>query len=168
VGGFVKYFAYGSNMSISRLRARVPSANRLGCFALKQHDLRFHKSSKDGSAKCDAFYTGADDNSVFGALFEICSNEKSALDRIEGLGYGYDEKLVVVHAADGTSLQATTYFATAIDENLEPYSWYLHHVLKGAIETALPVEYIQSRISAIGTRQDANETRELVERAIHD
>ena len=40
----MKYFAYGSNMSFARLQARVPSARSLGCYALRQHDLRFHKS----------------------------------------------------------------------------------------------------------------------------
>jgi gamma-glutamylcyclotransferase len=51
------YFAYGSNMSLSRLRERVPSAEAVGCFSLNGHDLRFHKLSKDGSGKCDAFFT---------------------------------------------------------------------------------------------------------------
>ncbi len=80
----MKYFAYGSNMSIARLRERVPSAVSFGCHALKEHDLRFHKSSKDGSGKCNAFFTGNDDDTILGVLFEIKSSEMSALDRAEG------------------------------------------------------------------------------------
>jgi len=38
----MKYFAYGSNMSLLRLRARVPSAERIGMFTLVEHALRFH------------------------------------------------------------------------------------------------------------------------------
>jgi hypothetical protein len=52
------YFAYGSNMSVSRLVARTPSAQPLGRCALRGHQLRFHKVGGDGSAKCDAFHTG--------------------------------------------------------------------------------------------------------------
>jgi len=79
------YFAYGSNMSVSRLRKRVPSASPLGCHILKKHDLRFHKKSKDGSGKCDAYETSNDKDIVYGALFGIDPNEKPALDAAEGL-----------------------------------------------------------------------------------
>ena len=163
----MKYFAYGSNMSISRLRERVPSAEVLGCHALKLHDLRFHKSSKDGSGKCNVFYTGDDKDIVFGTLFEICPSEKAFLDKTEGLGDGYDEKIVVVLAADGSSLEATTYIATIIDEHLKPYAWYVNHVIVGANETPLPDEYIQSKISEIESVQDVDKERDARERAVH-
>ena len=163
----MKYFAYGSNMSISRLRERVPSAESVGCHSLKKHDLRFHKSSKDGSGKCDAHYTGDGADIIFGALFEICPTDKPSLDKAEGLGYGYDEKTVVIHASDGSSIEATTYFATAIDRNLKPYSWYVNHVLVGASEISLPGEYVQSRICGIESIHDPDKTRDFRERAIH-
>jgi hypothetical protein len=163
----MKYFAYGSNMSISRLRERAPSALALGCHALKEHDLRFHKSSTDGSGKCDAFYTGDAADIIFGALFEISHSEKPALDRAEGLGYGYEEKSVAVHASDGSSLEATTYIATNIDERLKPYSWYVNHVRVGAGETQLPDDYVQRKISVIESIQDADKGRDAKQRAVH-
>lgn len=163
----MKYFAYGSNMSIARLRERVPSAEPLGCRALKQHILRFHKAGKDGSGKCDAFFTGGDEHTIFGGLFELDPFEKHFLDKAEGLGYGYDEKSVIVHAEDGSSLEATTYYATAIEEALKPYTWYVNHVLVGAAEMALPAEYIQSSLSGIDSSQDPDQGREARERAIH-
>ena len=163
----MKYFAYGSNMSISRLRQRVPSAKALGCHALKQHDLRFHKSSKDGSGKCNVVYTGDDNDIVYGALFEMNPSEKPSLDKAEGLGNGYDEKNVSVLAADGSSIEATTYIATIIDDHLKPYSWYLNHVLVGASETPLPDKYILTKIRAVEPIQDANKERNARERAVH-
>jgi len=163
----VKYFAYGSNMSISRLRARVPSAVTLGCHTLKEHDLRFHMSGQDGSAKCNAFYTGERDDIIFGGLFEISPNEKSVLDKAEGLGHGYAEKKVTVVASDGSSLEAMTYIAIKISEYLKPYSWYVNHVLLGAGETKLPHDYIQKRISVIESIQDIDKERDTRERAVH-
>lgn len=62
------YFAYGSNMSRSRLRERAPSAEALGCFALNGYDLGFHKSGKDGSAKCDAYFTADTGDVIYGVL----------------------------------------------------------------------------------------------------
>lgn len=162
----MKYFAYGSNMSLPRLQQRVPSAIRIGFFTLKSHDLRFHKASKDGSGKCDAFFSGDDSDFVIGALFEICDSEKKALDRAEGLGDGYNEKQVLVVNESGEEIKAVTYYATKIDETLKPYSWYKNHVLHGAKESQLPEQYIR-KIIAIESIEDQDKTRDAKERAIY-
>lgn len=161
------YFAYGSNMSLSRLKKRVPSAVSLGCHKLNEHDLRFHKSSKDSSGKCDAYLTSNADDVIYGALFKIDPIEKSALDRAEGLGYGYNEKEVIVIAQDGSSIKAITYFATNIDKTLKPYSWYMRHVLTGAKETSLPTEYIENKINSIESIEDRDKDRNAKELAIY-
>jgi gamma-glutamylcyclotransferase len=161
------YFAYGSNMSLSRLRERVPSAEVVGCFALNGYDLRFHKSSRDRSGKCDAYFTSDTGNTIYGALFKIAQSEKSALDKAEGLGYGYDEKEVTVTAHDGSSITATTYIATDIDENLKPYSWYVNHVLVGANERLLPQDYIEAKINSVEVVEDSDKERDAKQRAIH-
>jgi gamma-glutamylcyclotransferase len=161
------YFAYGSNMSLSRLRERVPSAETLGCFTLNYHDLRFHKLSKDGSGKCDAFFTSDSESVIYGVLFKIDPAEKSALDRAEGLGYGYEAKEVTVAANDGTSVTATTYVATKIDKNLQPYSWYVNHVFVGANEASLPQGYIDSKITSVEAVEDSDKERDAKQRAIH-
>ena len=162
------YFAYGSNMSLSRLKKRVPSANPLGCHRLNKHDLRFHKTSKDGSGKCDAYFTSNPDDVVYGALFEIDPVEKTVLDKAEGLGHGYDQKEVIVIADDGSLIKAVTYIASNIDDTLKPYSWYVNHVLVGAYETSLPAEYIENKINNIETIEDYNEERNAKERSIHE
>ena len=163
----MKYFAYGSNMSASRLKKRVPSAERIGLYSLKGHDLRFHKiSKKDGSGKCDAYFTDRSDDIVIGTLFEIDSEEKRALDLAEGLGYGYEGKEVILQSQTGDEIKAATYYATKIDKSLKPYSWYLNHVLVGAKESELPTEYIE-KIQAIESIQDSNKDRDAKERAIH-
>lgn len=163
----MKYFAYGSNMSLPRLRERVPSAERIGRFTLVEHVLRFHKSSeKDGSAKCDALFTGSPDDCVIGALFEIPESEKGPLDRAEGLGVGYQEKWVTVVDVWGNSLEAFTYYATKTDSSLLPYSWYVHHVLYGAKETGVPAHYLDA-VSATKSREDPDRERDARERAIY-
>ncbi|WP_372879732.1 gamma-glutamylcyclotransferase family protein [Spongiibacter marinus] len=161
------YFAYGSNMSLSRLRGRVPSAEALGCFTLNHHDLRFHKASKDGSGKCDAFFTSDPESVMYGVLFKIDPAEKSALDKAEGLGYGYEKKEVTVSSPDGTSVAATTYIATKIDKKLKPYSWYVNHVLVGANEASLPQDYIDSKIISVEAVEDSDKERDAKQRAIH-
>lgn len=162
----MKYFAYGSNMSLRRLKKRVPSAEMVGMFSLKSHDLAFHKSSKDGSGKCDAYFTGNIEDNIFGALFEIDENEKRSLDRAEGLGYGYDEKRVEVEDELGNTFEAVTYVATNIDKSLTPYSWYLNHVVVGAKETGVPVSYLEN-IQAVTASEDPNKARDKEQREMY-
>ncbi len=163
----MRYFAYGSNLSISRLQQRVPSAHRVGLFMLHSHDLRFHKSGKDGSGKCDAFETGDSSHFVMGSLFEIDPSEKPYLDRAEGLGFGYEEKEVTVVDESGLRIKARTYYATKIDESLRPYSWYLNHVTVGAIESSVSGLYLE-RIKSIVSTEDPCQERDARERAIHN
>jgi gamma-glutamylcyclotransferase (GGCT)/AIG2-like uncharacterized protein YtfP len=161
----MKYFAYGSNMSLSRLRRRVPSAERVGTFVLDRHTLRFHKIGKDGTAKCDAYYTGGPEK-IYGVVFEIDPTEKKALDRVEGLGQGYEEKTVDLQNDCGESIQAKTYYATKLDPKLKPLSWYVSHVLIGAREADLPAHYLSS-IESIQSIEDEDKRRDAQERAIH-
>lgn len=155
-------------MSLPRLRERVPSSERIGVFTLAEHSLRFHKvSNKDGSGKCDALFTGNPEDYVIGALFEISDSEKDALDRAEGLGYGYQEKKVFVCNEQEKSLEAVTYYATNTDPTLLPYSWYLHHVIYGAKETGVPTAYLDV-IKATRCEEDPDKVRDAKERAVYD
>jgi hypothetical protein len=68
---------------------------------------------------------------VIGAVYEIPTNEKPALDDAEGLGSGYHEEIVRVLSAKGEEVVVCTYIADAsfIDDSLQPYSWYKDFVL---------------------------------------
>ena len=156
----VKYFAYGSNLCSARLRERAPSAAIVAVATLRAHVLRFHKIGfRDGSGKCDAFATGIAADVVWGAVYEIEPADKSRLDRAEGLGLGYVERVVEVDAPVGP-ISATTYVASpdAIRSDLHPFSWYKDSVVAGAIEHELPLEYVGA-IRAARVVQDPNEDR---------
>jgi gamma-glutamylcyclotransferase (GGCT)/AIG2-like uncharacterized protein YtfP len=161
------YFSYGSNMSSRRLRARVPSASRVGTGILRQHELRFHKlSSVDGSAKCDAMRTERSGSKVYGVLYRIAAEDRATLDRIEGLGLGYEHETVTIEVDDGGEQQAFCYFATAIDPCLKPFDWYREHVLHGARENALPEAYVRA-IEAVATVMDGDLDRRRRELSIY-
>ena len=138
------YFAYGSNMSTARLTARTPSARVVGRGRLLAHALRWHKLGRDGSGKCDVVFAGKGSTAVvWGVLYRIDCAEKADLDRIEGLGVGYDEHEVVVATQVG-EIGARTYRARpgAVDPALRPQRWYKAHVLDGAREHGLPAAYV--------------------------
>ncbi|MDN5871589.1 MAG: gamma-glutamylcyclotransferase [Nitrococcus sp.] len=160
------YFAYGSNMSTPRLVHRVPSAKCVAVARLEKHQLKFHKRSKDGSAKCDIEHTNNPNDVVYGVVFEILAPEKKALDRKEGLWNGYDEKSVAVLTGNDRLLIAVTYYATDIDASMKLYGWYKEHVLRGAKEHELPVEYIKS-IEAVESIADPDQKRDEEELSIY-
>lgn len=160
------YFAYGSNMSLQRLRQRAPSARRVATAALGGHSLRFHKIGQDGSAKCDAFYTGAATEQVLGVVFHIDPSDKAALDRAEGLGHGYQQKTVQVLTHCRKNLEAFTYYALMIDAELKPFSWYRQHVLIGCEENQLPPAYTAA-IAALEAIEDPDPARAVRELALY-
>jgi hypothetical protein len=164
-----EYFAYGSNMATARLQERMPSAKPLGLAILSGHELRFHKRSKDNSAKCDAFATGNDEDAVVGVLFRFDPAERGTLDAAEGAGKGYDAAMVTVLNSQGRRRKVLTYLASpgAIDNTQKPYTWYKDHVLVGAREHNLPADYVAEWIEAVEALEDPDTTRGRKERTTH-
>jgi hypothetical protein len=142
-GLMMYYFAYGSNLCTKRLGKRISSVQVVGTGVLKKHKLKFHKIGKDNSAKADAFFTDDSSDFVLGVLYEFAQSDKEILDVIEGLGNGYDIKLVKVET-ENAIVEAFTYFAIRIDETLKPFDWYVQHLLNGAREHGFPQGYIEA------------------------
>jgi gamma-glutamylcyclotransferase len=139
----VNVFAYGSNMSVFRIRSRVASARVLWTGYVCQRRFAYHKRSIDGSAKANSIFTGHDADRTWGVVYQISLEEKGSLDRYETLGVGYDHEQVDVIVGDAVQT-AWIYVARreAIDESLKPYSWYHRFVVHGAREHRLPQSYI--------------------------
>ena len=162
----VLYFAYGSNMSVARLENRVSSVQVITKAKLDNHQLRFHKRSRDGSGKCDAIYVDNIEDSVYGVVFEMTISQKRLLDVCEELGNGYEQKEVSVIAGNRETLRVVHYYATEVDSSLKPYGWYKKHVLQGAHEHGLPSDYI-ARIESVNSMPDLNLKRHEKELRIY-
>lgn len=149
----MRYAAYGSNLHPQRLSRRLASARLLGTAFLPEWSLRFHKRSVDASAKC-SISRGSD--GVHFTIFEISQTDRQALDRIEGVGSGYD----VINLDMPDFGQCFSYAAseTHIDEALDPYDWYLALVLIGARALEFPRGYVKG-IAAVPACRDPDRTR---------
>ena len=136
-------------MLTERLQARCPSARVMGVGQLRGYELSFWKlSKKDHSGKAMPSSKPQANEPVYGILFEISKDELKALDRAEGEGYGYDrcDDCTIYLRDEATKLQVTTYLANAdyIDQDLQPFDWYLALVIAGARQHALPKKYIET------------------------
>ena len=153
----VHYFAYGSNLHPERLRARVPSAELVEVAVWPDRALRFCKRSEDGSAKCTLVPQLG--SRAFGAVYRLEETDKPLLDRIEGLGSGYNEYWQGLPLQDGV-VRAFHYFAADdyIDHSLQPYHWYKQLVVAGARFHDFPAQYVHS-IEQIGSVEDPDPER---------
>ena len=110
--------------------------------------------------------TAAGSQSVFGAIYEIDEQEKPLLDRIEGVGAGYD-----VHWEDlevnGDRTRVFMYIASSgyVDKKLNPYRWYKDLVLAGARYHRFPEDYIDT-LEAVEAADDPDEQRQKANEAI--
>ncbi|SHH28943.1 gamma-glutamylcyclotransferase family protein [Ferrimonas marina] len=130
------YFAFGSNLSAPRLRARLPAAKPLGRAALPGYRLTFAKPGRDGSGKGDL---RADPRGqVWGRLYRLNPRDLSLLDAVEGPGY---QRVALWVHCHGRRQRAWLYRAKAPISQLLPFDWYLHHLRWGAMEARLPARY---------------------------
>jgi hypothetical protein len=134
---FIFTFGYGSNMFLSRMRCRVPSACPLCVAELREHRFAFCKVSKyrGRSGKGDATWTGNPEHRVIGVVFEALRSQIHWLDDAEGLNNGYECSSPLVREVNGDrTFYARTYLAADgnVDETLFPFDWYKRHVVEGA------------------------------------
>ncbi|MFM0648518.1 gamma-glutamylcyclotransferase [Paraburkholderia bryophila] len=151
------YFAYGSNMSVPRLSARIKPIRHIANGQLDGYRLTFDKASKDGSGKCDCKYTGNPEHCVWGVLFAIDNHSLADLDKYEDAGRTYKRVQVSVQTEQGV-VSAVTYIATKTEPGLRPYHWYKYHVLYGARAAKLPPDYI-AVIERIEQTEDSDAAR---------
>lgn len=153
-------------MFTPRLKARIASANLIGPGCLPGYRLVFHKVSiRDGSGKCNASFTGDQSDVVFGVLYDVSEADIMTLNEIEGVGQGYDAKILPIKRENEGLVKAQTYIATSIDARLKPFHWYKEHVLRGANEHDLPREYIEyiKSVEAIIDTDSERTARELAD-----
>lgn len=107
-----RYFAYGSNLWLPRMRERCPSARFLSVATLPGWAAVYDKPGADGTAKLNI--RPNEDASVAGVIYEIDAAERAQLDAAEPSYTPVETALGVTYAYMGpaaTSLPADWYVA---------------------------------------------------------
>lgn len=142
----VNYFAYGSNMNLTSLRAKgvEPGASQLA--SLRGWRLAFdvrHWFRHEGGVG-NIHPSGQPDDVVRGVV-HMCNEEHLLrLDAVESRGVGYDRAEVVVDTADG-QVQAIAYVGVPsyLDASCLPTQRYLNILVSGAEAAGLEPDYIE-------------------------
>lgn len=163
----LNYFAYGSNLHPARLEARIGRCQFQGIALLEQAELHFHKVGIDASGKCDITIQDSTAGGVWGAVYQITTEQKWELDRFESLGQGYEIREVDVLTHEQNLIRVFTYQAMTafIDPALHPFDWYHELVLQGARFHGFPAEYL-ARLQLIERLTDSNAERITVAQEI--
>ncbi|MDC8803535.1 gamma-glutamylcyclotransferase [Halomonas pacifica] len=126
------YFAYGSNMNVARVAARIGATRRTLAGVLRDYRLTFDKASRvPGIAHANVVVTPG--SRVEGALFELMSPAQiEAMDPFEGHPHEYLRRRLPIHTAEGLR-DAWVYLAApgTTAERLRPAREYLEHLLAG-------------------------------------
>ncbi|CAM4352337.1 gamma-glutamylcyclotransferase family protein [Pseudoalteromonas ostreae] len=157
-------FSFGSNMSSSRLLARLPNATRIGTAILAGYELTFDMVSTDGSGKGNVRSSNDKNAQVYGVVYQLNDAEKTILDAIEGPRYDCID--IQVTLLDGQKVAAHCYIANTTDAQILPYDWYMQHVHRGALEAGVPNAYSDA-IKSRPTCQDSDSARAAIEFAVH-
>lgn len=135
----VIYFAYGSNMSKSRLEERIGSCRSLGVFALKGYGLSFNAGGKTQSW---ANLIDDDNQQVIGVVYEINRRQLDILDCYEGCNNPkYYVRMVDIYDEEN-KIPLHFYISFINRENFEKpvTETYMNFLIKGAEENNL-IEY---------------------------
>ncbi|WP_163647495.1 gamma-glutamylcyclotransferase family protein [Modicisalibacter sp. 'Wilcox'] len=126
------YFAYGSNMNVARVAARIGETRRALPAVLEAYALRFDKASRiPGIAHANV--APSPEERVEGALFELCEPEQiERMDPFEGVPHDYCRERCIVQTAEGP-IEAWVYIARPerTRPSLKPAREYLDHLLAG-------------------------------------
>ncbi|KAF5289261.1 hypothetical protein FQA39_LY15191 [Lamprigera yunnana] len=144
------YFGYGSNLLKERIH-RSTNTTREGIGKLKNYRLDFDLYSKRWSGYVATIVNDNDSDGVWGALWKVNIDDLEKLDAQEGSNYTRIK--INVERPDGQIVDCYTYKLVnnpaiyypldQLPENRQPSKAYLDVILKGAIESMLPDQYIE-------------------------
>ncbi len=141
------YFAYGSNLLDTEIRASAPSAEPESLAYLPGWQLVFNKHSSTRNGDAASIEKDAS-RVVWGFVYRVSAEDKKSLAQREG-GYGEEPRkvLLVEDASDCekcTPVEAFTFVGKeACADGCGPPSAYLKLILDGANLRELPEEYVR-------------------------
>jgi gamma-glutamylcyclotransferase len=145
-GGLTWYFAYGSNMNAvrlfeDRLRPEGVAAGERIAGRLDGWRLAFNKRARTPPGSGVGNIIVAAGEVVHGTLNLLPPEGIAVLDRYEGVASGHYERrsVPVVRGDTGATVEAVTYVALLVGEQLRPTRDYLGHLLAG--RDLLPADY---------------------------
>ena len=138
----MKYFAYGSNLNITQLQNRCPSARFQLIATMHGYTLEFRGRAKDAKATICIAEHGV----VMGAVYDLSTADVKALDMHEGVAGGSYKKMnITVIDYNGHPVQAFTYVMARRGKGT-PSQEYYRTIEEGYRDCGLPFGPLQAAL----------------------
>ena len=143
----VKYFAYGSNMDIDRMKQRCPTAEVLGSAVLRDYALGFTVYSQGWDAgAADIIYEPGQE--VWGVVYVLDTQDLDRLDHCEGCPDHYRRVPLPVEV-DGTEHPGVWVYEVVRKVSfVPPKCEYIELMRNAALRYGFPRRYLGS-LSAV-------------------
>ncbi|KAH8261281.1 hypothetical protein KR044_006551, partial [Drosophila immigrans] len=148
------YFGFGSNMLAKRIHIQNPTAVIVGPALLENYRVDFTKPSNFWKGAV-ATIVPASATNTWGTLWEIDLTNLLDIDNQELVHLGWYKPVSVQVKHNGTEIPARLYVITnepvgnvhdmpssEVPEDRQPSKTYLQVLVKGAIESGIPQEYV--------------------------
>ena len=128
----IKYFAYGSNMDMSRLSNRGVNPITRNKGTLKNWKLKFNKKASSGDWSF-ANIEPSEGDTVEGLVFTIKESDLKLLDKFEGAPRHYRREILIVETYSEDT-KCITYIAQPehVVEGLLPQKDYIQFLINGS------------------------------------
>lgn len=150
--GPIKYFSYGSNMSLTQTRLRLGRVPARTLARLPGYALAFNKPMYEDPTHAYANVVPAPGASVLGVLYDCTEADLRKLDVVEGVADGHYERRQVTVEVEGTATEATVYVGCAdrVGPVLPTTDAYLQTILEGARDNRFPDHEVARILAAAG------------------
>jgi len=137
----ILYIAYGSNLNLSQMKQRCPTARVIGASEIKDYELVFRGSRYSSVATIEP----CEESSVPVLLWEIQSEDEKSLDRYEGYPnfYGKENMEIVLN---GNTVSAMVYVMTPGHEYGIPSERYKRSIEDGYIDAGFDTDILQNAV----------------------
>lgn len=140
----MKYFAYGSNMNLDKMKGRCPDATFIDKAILTEYRFMINNRGVATVIKDTSF-------KVYGILWEISNEDQEILDNYEGIHYDtYYKEFINVQNAKKEIIDALIYLATDVNIG-SPRATYMEAIISSALDFGFPENYIKELKSWVKT-----------------
>lgn len=137
----ILYIAYGSNLNLSQMKQRCPTARVIGASEIKDYELVFRGSRYSAVATIEP----CKGSNVPVLLWGIQPEDEKSLDRYEGYPDFYEKKNMEI-VLNGSTVSAMVYVMTPGHELGIPSERYKISIEEGYMDAGFDTDILQSAV----------------------
>lgn len=157
------YIAYGSNLNLSQMADRCPTAKVVGTSMLKDYELLFRGHCRSAVATIEP----KEGSTVPVLIWKIYESDEAALDRYEGYPRFYGKQMMDIDL-DGQSVSAMVYIMTPGHTFGIPSDYYTDIIWQGyesaGFDTKILADAVEKAITLSIKQQEDESTQQSLSR----